>query len=158
MQLILSRVRQSADAMIELFIRDDDVDCEEANLERLVSIGLKLQLPISFGIIPATLTRNVGMFLNSVKRSHPELIELHQHGWAHISHEGNQGNAEFGPARSYAQQRGDLQKGKDTLEQAFGDGFFPAFSPPWNVYTADTIRAMKELSFQVLSAGANDFE
>lgn len=143
--------------MIELFIRDDDVDSEEANLERLVSMGIKLRVPISFGIIPASLTKNVGTLLNSVKRSHPELIEIHQHGWAHINHEGDRGKAEFGPARSYDQQREDLQKGRATLEESFGDAFFPAFSPPWNVYTADTIRAMQELSFQVLSAGWHDF-
>ena len=114
-------------------------------------------MPISFGIIPAALTKNVGNFLNSVKRSHPELIELHQHGWAHINHEGDRGEGEFGPARSYDQQREDLQRGRDTLEQSFGDGFFPAFSPPWNVYSAGTIRALKELSFEVLSAGSDDF-
>lgn len=142
--------------MIELFIRDDDVDSEEANLERLVSIGLKLRVPISFGIIPATLTKNVAVILNSAKRNHPELIELHQHGWAHINHEGERGKGEFGPARSYRQHE-DLQKGRDTLEQSFGDAFFPAFSPPWNVYTSDTIRALRELRFQVLSAGGNDF-
>ena len=157
LQLILSRVRLRTGAMIDLFIRDDDVDFEEANLERLVSIGLKLRVPISLGIIPAALTRNVGILLNSVKRGHPELIELHQHGWAHINHEGELGMGEFGPARSYRQQREDLEKGRDTLERSFGDGFFPAFSPPWNVYTTDTIRAMRELAFQVLSAGWNDF-
>ena len=140
--------------MIELFIRDDDVDSEEANLNRLISTGLKLRVPISYGIIPATLTQTVEKFLNSVKRSHPELIELHQHGWAHRNHEGDPGKGEFGPSRPYDQQFEDLEKGRVTLQQSFGDGFFPAFSPPWNLYTVETIRAMKELRFVVLSAGA----
>jgi hypothetical protein len=110
-------------------------------------------VPISFGIIPATLTKDAGKLVNSVKRSHPALIEIHQHGWAHINHEGEKGTGEFGAARSYDQQKDDLRKGRNTLEQVFGDGFFPAFSPPWNVYTADTVRAMKELGFLALSAG-----
>jgi peptidoglycan/xylan/chitin deacetylase (PgdA/CDA1 family) len=139
--------------MIELFIRNDDVYSEEVNLSRLITIGLKLRVPISFGVIPSRLTKNVENILASVKRSHPELIEIHQHGWAHINHEGKTGKAEFGAARSYHQQRDDLQSGRVILEQSFGDGFFPALSPPWNVYTADTIRAMRELGFLVLSAG-----
>ena len=146
-----------AHAMIEHFIRVDDVDSEESNLERLVSMALKLRVPISLGIIPATLTNGVATFLNSVKRRHPELIELHQHGWAHVNHERDGRKGEFGPARPYDRQREDLRQGRDTLEQLFGDGFFPAFSPPWNVYTADTIRAMTELGFRVLSAGWHDF-
>jgi peptidoglycan/xylan/chitin deacetylase (PgdA/CDA1 family) len=139
--------------MIEVFIRNDDVESESDNLTRLIDRGLQLRVPISFGIIPATLTRDAGKLVNSVKRSHPELIEIHQHGWAHINHEGKTGRGEFGAARSYDQQRDDLRKGRNTLEEIFGDGFFPAFSPPWNVYTADTVRAMKELGFLALSAG-----
>jgi len=139
--------------MIELFLRDDDVDSEKESLHRLIGVALKWHVPISFGVIPASLTKEARHLLNSVKSSHPDLIELHQHGWKHANHEGATGKGEFGPKRSYDQQLDDLRRGRDTLEQAFGGNFFPAFSPPWNIYTVDTTRAMRELGFSVLSAG-----
>jgi peptidoglycan/xylan/chitin deacetylase (PgdA/CDA1 family) len=143
--------------MIDVFIRNDDVHSEENKLTQLIDIGLKRRVPISFGIIPARLATNVENILTSVKRSHPELIEIHQHGWNHVNHETGRSQAEFGPARSFLQQREDLQRGRAILEQSFGAGLFPAFSPPWNRYTPDTIHAMSELGFQVLSGGCNYF-
>ncbi len=137
---------------LQLFIRDDDVDTDHENLHRLADLSIRLEVPISLGVVPAALQDRAADYVASIRQHHPKLIEVHQHGWAHINHEPGNDLGEFGPARSYDQQFEDLYKGHQIMRDVFGSGLFGAFSPPWNVCTPDTARAMSQLGFQVLSA------
>jgi peptidoglycan/xylan/chitin deacetylase (PgdA/CDA1 family) len=69
----------------------------------------------------------------------------------HINHELEARKCEFGPSRAYARQLEDIQRGLTTLNAAFGNQWHKAFTPPWNRCTADTLRALDELGFAVLS-------
>lgn len=135
-----------------LFIRDDDVEIDHENLHRLADLCIELEVPISFGVVPASLEDQTANYLANLRQHHPKLIEVHQHGWGHVNHEPGNGLAEFGSARCYDQQFEDLYKGDRIMRNVFGSSLFGAFSPPWNACTPDTARAMRQLGFQVLSA------
>ncbi len=139
-----------------VFLRDDDVDVDEETLRDLLDIILANDVPMNLEIIPATLDEAGTRLLKEIKRSHPRLVEFHQHGWRHINHqpEGQGKKCEFGPARSFAQQLEDIAAGKALLEEVFTERFVPVFTPPWNRCTEDTFRVLDELGFKALSRDA----
>jgi predicted glycosyltransferase len=136
---------------IHLFVRDDDIDEDEERLRHLLDIGLANGVPLSLAVIPGRLTEAGIRLLKEHKRFHPALIELHQHGWLHLNHEVNGRKCEFGPSRSLAQQLADIAEGKAVLAEIFGDRFYPAFTPPWNRCTAETLAVLDQLGFAVFS-------
>lgn len=81
------------------------------------------------------------------------VAEVALHGYAHAASSSTRGMAEFGNAVSRNEQRALLAAGRRILEDLFG-GIAPIFVPPWNVYTAETLRVLKETGFSILSAAA----
>jgi len=142
---------QAEERTIDLFVRDDDIDQDEESLRHLLDIGIKHYTPISLAVIPGSLTISGISVLRQYKKMCPELVELHQHGWQHINHELEGRKCEFGRSRSFAQQMEDIAQGKLLLEQSFEDKFFPAFTPPWNRCSEETVRVLDELNFSVFS-------
>ncbi len=142
---------QEAGRRINIFLRDDDIDEDEETLRLLLDICLSRNAPVNLEIIPSQLTQPGTQLLKSFKSASPELVELHQHGWQHLNHESEGRKCEFGPSRSFAQQLEDISWGKALLEATFGDRFFPAFTPPWNRCTADTLKVLDQLGFAVFS-------
>lgn len=135
----------------DFFLRDDDIDCVEDTLQTLLNVCRRRQTPVSLAVIPGGLTREAAAFLGERVSADPGLIELHQHGWKHVSHEAQGRKCEFGPSRSFEEQLADIAEGKARLDEAFGAHWFPAFTPPWNRSTEDTFRAVERLGFEVLS-------
>lgn len=133
---------------VELFVRDDDVDMREDSLEKLLEICREAGTPITLAVVPGLLTKEGRAFLLDKER---DCVELHQHGWNHTNHEWTGRKSEFGSSRSFDQQIADLQAGKKVMDDAFEDRWYPAFTPPWNRCTQDTVRALEELQFSVLS-------
>lgn len=142
---------QEAGRRVNIFLRDDDIDEDEETLRHLLDICLSRNTPVNLEIIPGQLTQPGIQLLKSFKSTNPELIELDQHGWQHLNHEAEGRKCEFGRSRSFAQQLEDISWGKTLLEAMFGEHFFPAFTPPWNRCTADTLKALDQLGFAVFS-------
>ncbi len=140
---------------VRLFLRDDDVDADEETLRQLLDISFARQVPINLEVIPAKLTDRAVQVLRDYKGFQPALIELHQHGWQHVNHELAGKKCEFGAGRCFDDQLEDIAKGKSRLEEAFEDKFFPAFTPPWNRCTEDTLKILDQLRFLVLSKYRN---
>lgn len=147
--------QQQQGRTVNLFMRDDDIDVDEESLRHLLDIAFARNAPVSLAVMPGKLTPDGITLVKNYKKLCPELIEIHQHGWQHVNHESTGRKCEFGVSRSYAAQYEDIARGKACLEQAFEDKFFPAFTPPWNRCTADTLRALHELNFQVFSKDWN---
>ncbi len=141
---------------VSLFLRDDDTDEEEATLHELLDITLSHQVPISLAVIPGRLTCECARFLRQTKKQHPQLVELHQHGWLHLNHERTGRKCEFGISRSFDAQLADIAQGKAQLETLLREYFFPAFTPPWNRCTADTLAVLDRLGFAVFSRDRHD--
>ncbi|HEY6195378.1 MAG TPA: glycosyltransferase [Candidatus Eisenbacteria bacterium] len=136
---------------IDIFLRNDDVGKEDRGLRRLLDLTLARGVPLSLEVIPGVLNGSKEMLLQEYKHFFPTLLELNQHGWEHRNHELNGTKSEFGANRSYAQQLEDIARGKRLLEQAFPDRFHAVFTPPWNRCTEDTLHALDQLGFRVLS-------
>ena len=132
---------------VDIFFRDDDVDNDDENLRRLLTIFSSRKVPLVAGVIPKLLTGDCIKLLSEFS----EFTELVQHGWQHKNHEILERKCEFGSSRNYEQQLSDLAAGQKIMNEAFGENWFPAFIPPWNRCTEITHQALDQLGFRVLS-------
>jgi peptidoglycan/xylan/chitin deacetylase (PgdA/CDA1 family) len=135
---------------VDVYFRDDDAGWEDARLLALCDLFGALELPLDLGVIPNDLTERLGRELSKRR-----WVALHQHGFTHRNHEREGSKCEFGPSRSYDQQRHDIAAGRDILEALLGD-FTMIFTPPWNRCTLDTARAVHDLGFAMLSREHRD--
>lgn len=136
---------------VNVFFRNDDVDEDEARLRMLLDLFEESATPVNLEIIPGRLTESCIRLLRRRTHAQPALFELNQHGWQHVNHESQGRKCEFGVSRSFEEQLADILRGKEVLEQAFGEAFSPVFTPPWNRCTDVTHRALDQLGFQILS-------
>lgn len=139
----------SAPAPVELFFRDDDTGWGNDRLRALLDRFAEHDLPLDLAVIPIELDDLLAAELR--RRGASQRLALHQHGFAHRNHERDGRKYEFGPSRTLAQQRRDIEAGAARLDELLGDMLQPIFTPPWNRCTADTGRALIDLGFSVLS-------
>jgi hypothetical protein len=148
----LRPLRNTLDAAPEpvtFFFRDDDAGWRDDRLMALLDVFAERAVPIDLAAIPLDMTRALADAL--VKRAETQPLGLHQHGYAHRSHETEGRKCEFGPARSAAAQLHDIGEGRRRLLELLGPALQPIFTPPWNRCTADTGAALVELGVDVLS-------
>ncbi len=134
-----------------VFVRDDDAGWGHDALLALLDVTLMARVPIDLAAIPATLDGRIVNELNERIDVAPSLVAVHQHGWSHTNHESEGRRCEFGPSRSAALQRDDLERGRTALAEAFGDRVDPIFTPPWNRCTEQTGLVLADLGFKTLS-------
>ncbi len=151
--------RQPSDAASKpasLFIRDDDVGELTNSLRGFLAAFLKRDIPVSYQIIPERLTAECASFLLGQSANHPGLIEFGQHGLRHeMMVRGRREFYEFGPERSYDEQRADIRAGKDILRDRLGArSAATVFTPPRHRYDRNTLNALKAEGFSVLSSSA----
>lgn len=136
-----------------IFFRDDDVAGLTKNLERLLDIFISAKVPIHLSIIPNRLTKECKDFLISKIIKYKDLVEIGQHGFDHKDHSGYKNKwkrYEFGPRRSYLQQRKDIHKGKIILENYFKKRI-NVFTPPWHRYDENTLKSIIEENIPIIS-------
>jgi len=139
---------------VDLFFRDDDAGWEDDRLFVLLDLFGQLELPLDVAVIPQALERDVARRLLRRVEAAPELVGVHQHGFAHTNHEREGRKQEFGPARGRDEQRADIAAGRERLGELLDGVVEPVFTPPWNRCTADTAACLTELGFEVLSREA----
>jgi hypothetical protein len=139
----------AAPAPVDVFFRDDDAGWGTDRLRALLDVFARHDLPLDLAVIPAELDEELAAELRA--RVASQRLHLHQHGFAHRNHEPNGRKYEFGPHRSPAQQRRDIEAGAARLAQLLGTAPEPIFTPPWNRCTPDTGHALVALGFRVLS-------
>jgi hypothetical protein len=148
----LRPLREALDAAPEpvtFFFRDDDAGWRDDRLMALLDVFAEPAVPIDLAAIPLDMTPQLADAL--LARAERQPLGLHQHGYAHTSHETEGRKCEFGPARSAAAQLHDIGDGRRRLLELLGPGLQPIFTPPWNRCTADTGAALVELGVGVLS-------
>ena len=135
----------------QFFIRDDDAGWAMDRLEVLVAKTLQLELPLDLAVIPMALHSKNEQSLRHMAGSAPELLGLHQHGYAHHNHQESGRFCEFGSDRDLHQQREDIQRGAARLRSAFGDSVDSIFTPPWNRCGQNTADLLVTENFEYLS-------
>jgi hypothetical protein len=148
----LRPLREALDAAPEpvtFFFRDDDAGWRDDRLMALLDVFAERAVPIDLAAIPLDMTPQLADAL--LARAERQPLGLHQHGYAHTSHETEGRKCEFGPARSADAQLHDIGDGRRRLLELLGPALQPIFTPPWNRCTADTGHAIVALGFYVLS-------
>jgi hypothetical protein len=141
----------AAPAPVPFFLRDDDAGWDDTALFALLDTTQAVGVPIDLAAIPQAIGPGLAAELILRMRQAPGLIGVHQHGHAHSNHETEGRKCEFGPARSAAAQRADLEAGREHLLALFGWRLDPLFTPPWNRCSVQTPGLLAELGFQALS-------
>lgn len=135
----------------EIFFRDDDAGWEDGRLRALLDRFSLCELPIDVAVIPAALSATMARELRLRAERVPDMLGLHQHGFRHLNHESTSRKCEFGPSRTTAEQRQDIELGAALLARMLGQVVDPFFTPPWNRCTDITARCLAELDFRLLS-------
>lgn len=141
----------AAPAPITAFVRDDDAGWADAALFALLDTMQRCGVPIDLAAIPAATGPRLAEELCARIDALPHRLGVHQHGLAHLNHQAEGRNAEFGDEHAPADQREALQRGRDRLRQLFGDRLLPVFTPPWNRCAPYTPGLLAELGFVALS-------
>lgn len=138
-----------------IFFRNDDVrQTLDEPLIEITNVFISNKIPITHAVEPANVSKEVINWLNSIKKAHPDLIEIMQHGYDHkIKNKFQKG--EFGGQRNYEEQYNDIKTGKELMEKYFENLWFPAFNFPYAPYNPAAIRAVNNCGFKVLNSHYN---
>jgi hypothetical protein len=141
-------------APVRFFLRDDDAGWDDARLFALLDCVAQAGASIDLAVIPQAAGAALAAELRARFDAAPDLLGLHQHGFAHVNHEGIGRKCEFGASRTLDSQRRDLIEGRERLRQCFGERLDPIFTPPWNRCAAATPSLLVELGYAALSRDA----
>jgi hypothetical protein len=136
---------------IPVFFRADDVAMPGRQFAELIHVFTSHGVPLSMSVVPAWLTKARWKGVKRLCQKNPELWCFYQHGWRHMNHETVGKNYEFGPARSPWAIEQDLVHGRERLTDLMQDTFYPAFTPPWNRCSKETLVALKTLGYRAIS-------
>jgi hypothetical protein len=136
---------------IPVFFRADDVAVPGRRFRDLVDIFSRYRVPLSMSVVPAWLTAARWSGIQGLCSKNSNLWCFYQHGWRHVNHELTGKKQEFGPARPTGEIEQDLMRGRKRLMFLMQDAFFPAFTPPWNRCSKETLDVLKTSGCQVIS-------
>lgn len=134
-----------------VWFRADDIAAPGGNFQRMIEAFTRHRTPLALAAVPAWVTRQRWKAVRNIAEPGADLWCWHQHGWRHANHERVGKKQEFGPGRSAEALCSDLRRGRDRLVELLGDGFFPAFTPPWNRCGEDALAALVDLRFRAIS-------
>jgi predicted deacetylase len=136
-----------------VFLRNDDAGWDDDRLVALLELVAARGLPLDLAVIPRVLTEQLAERLRRRQES-GFILGLHQHGYAHANHEREGPRCEFGPSRTAAEQRLDIESGRRRLLELLGPLVDSIFTPPWNRCTRTTAECLRELGVAALSREA----
>ncbi len=111
-----------------LWWRDDDAAVTGPKLDQLIRVSANAGLLLA--VIPKLCEKTLCSLF-----SEAPLLRIAQHGYAHINHAPRGqglGAWELGMHRGIDAVLADLDRGRERLEDYFGDFFLPVVVPPWN--------------------------
>jgi len=130
-----------------LWWRDDDANRDSAALQRLLGIAERERIPVALAAIPAALERSL---VETIARS--PMATVLQHGYAHRNYApSEERKMELGRHRDADATIAELARGRDGLQQAFGDRFVAILVPPWNRIDTTIVARLTETGLRGLS-------
>jgi predicted glycosyltransferase len=123
----ISRARDRG-CPVQLWWRDDDAVADTPALDRLLSLGRRVDAGIALAVIP----RKIEASLADRLREEEQAFAL-VHGWSHTNHApAGEKKAEFGPHRSLDLMAREAAQALQHARGLLGDKLLPVFVPPWN--------------------------
>lgn len=139
---------------MKIFLRNDDVrDQLDESLIYLTEQVVGNGLVISHAVEPVNVTNAVVEWLLDKTLEYPDRIEIIQHGCDHQLKTAPPVRGEFGGGRLFEEQRDEILRGADMMDGFFGDRWTRIFSFPYGAYDMNTLRALEECQFKVISTG-----
>lgn len=136
-----------------IYLRDDDVYKYDNRFLSIFHLAKKYDIPLVLGVVPKRIDKKLIHFLNKEKENTSYRFDIAQHGWSHKNYNKDMQNKyEFGPLRTYQQQKKDIIKGHDKMKECFGINFTAAFIPPYHGYDSNTVKIINELRIPIFSA------
>lgn len=127
--------------------RDDDADHAGPELERLLELSRRRQVPLALAAIPTRLGGDLPLRLRQ-----SDCVCVLQHGYAHTNHAPpGQRSIEIGGQRSGESLSRDLRRGREMFERQFGEAFVPVLVPPWNRIDERIVDCLPGLGFRGIS-------
>jgi hypothetical protein len=143
----LLAVAQRDSRKITFWWRDDDAEAATPELDRLLALTDRYDLPLSLAVIPV----GAGETLAARLRHAPRVAVL-QHGWTHANHAApGAKKIELGGDRPIDDILSDLTLGREKLARLFGETFLPILVPPWNRLAAGVVERLGETGLAGLS-------
>jgi len=133
------------------FFRNDDVNVLDTELVEVTRRCTEQGVPLSHAVEPANVTDEAVAWLRGEKAKDARLVEITQHGFDHELRD----IGEFGGDREFEDARGDLARGREILEQKFGDDFLSALNFPFGLYNQNAIRAADAVGYRIICAHFN---
>lgn len=124
-----------------IFIRFDDVYKKTTSFVTLCELFLAYNIPICLGVIPARATRELVLYLKKMKKLHPDLIEIDQHGYKHLRN--NKGEFDV----PFTRLLRDISAGKDLIKKKFADDFSGILTVPWHAHSNGLFLICKRLNY-----------
>lgn len=131
-----------------LWWRDDDAALPCAELDRLIQLSNRHDIPCGLATIP---TRSGEPLRQSITDANH--LWILQHGYAHINHAPSGSGAwELGLHRPKSVVLEDLRNGMLKLTQLFKNRFVPVIVPPWNKIDSELFPYLPVMGFRGVSA------
>ena len=145
--------------MIKVAFRFDDPSLtSNHDLEsRVIDISSRFSIKINFAVIPYKSIKGQLQSFSREKARHlvesytDDLIEISQHGYAHVNVDSTDDPSEFFGVPA-GQQLEMIHGGKKVLDNLFSTKN-RGFVPPWNSFDHNTLRIIETNDFLFLSAG-----
>ncbi|MEM5786556.1 MAG: hypothetical protein AAGU11_04510, partial [Syntrophobacteraceae bacterium] len=134
-----------------IFFRADDIGAAGQAFDALCGMFRNHQVPLALAVVPAWLSGARQERLFAAASIDEDLWGWHQHGWRHVNRQGSGKKSEFGEDRPLERQMADILQGRKKMEALFGPHFLPVFTPPWNRFSAATLKALRTLGFRGIS-------
>ena len=132
-----------------IILRVDDIgknavyDVSKKLVDEILARGFKITL----GIIPYNIESNFKVFVWLRELRLNENVEIALHGYKHDPEEFK----EF----SYEEALTSIRLGERVLEEDLGVRAI-TFIPPYNIYSSETLDALKDYGYKILSSGRNE--
>ena len=141
---------QAADMTAELWWRDDDAAEPTVELDRLLGLSNRFNVPCGLAAVPAKAGEPLRKTISDATD-----VWILQHGYAHINHAPSgtgTGAWELGLHRPKSEVLEELRQGMLKFTQLFKGRFVPVLVPPWNRIDPELLFYLPVLGFRGLSA------
>lgn len=127
--------------------RDDDATGPSNELDRLLNMSGRFDLPLALAVIPAQLDSRLAAHLQPFPRT-----SVLQHGFNHRNHAmPGQRKLELGNSRNADVILAELQQGYQILQHQFNQRFVTALVPPWNRIDASLLTRLTDIGLTGIS-------
>ncbi|MCE5336615.1 MAG: polysaccharide deacetylase family protein [Desulfobacteraceae bacterium] len=134
-----------------IFFRADDIGIAGQAFVALSRLFRHYQIPLAMAVVPAWLSDARQDRLFAAAPVDEDLWSWHQHGWRHVNWQKSGQKCEFGSDRTPERQYEDILQGRQKMENIFGSYFVPVFTPPWNRFSAASVKILQKLGFRGIS-------